>query len=108
WPRHRLTVRTGDGEFTAEALFVLRGRFYAGPWTLHPEAHLGQDALRVLALPRARRRDLVSLAARALVGMRAPHPAWRYLETDWLEVSSDQPVPVQADGDAVGLLPARI
>jgi diacylglycerol kinase (ATP) len=108
WPLHRLTVRTQHEEFEAEALFVLRAKFYAGPWTLHPEAHLGHDALRVLALPRARRRDVVSLAARALGGMRAPHPEWRYLETDWIDVTSDQPVPVQADGDSVGLLPARI
>ncbi len=108
WPLHRLTVRTEHEEFEAEALFVLRAKFYAGPWTLHPEAHLGHDALRVLALPRARRRDVVSLAARALGGMRAPHPEWRYLETDWIEVTSDQSVPVQADGDSVGLLPARI
>jgi diacylglycerol kinase (ATP) len=108
WPRHRLTVRTQDETFAAEALFVLRGRFYAGPWTLHPEAHLGHGALRVLALPRARRRDVLSLAGRALAGMRAPHPDWRYLEVDWLEVTSDQRVPVQADGDPVGVLPARI
>jgi diacylglycerol kinase (ATP) len=108
WPRHRLTVRTQAETFQAEALFVLRGRFYAGPWTLHPEAHLGHGALRVLALPRATRRDVASLAARALGGMRSPHPDWRYLETDRLEVTSDQRVPVQADGDPVGLLPARI
>lgn len=108
WPRHRLTVRTATEEFSAEALFVLRGKFYAGPWTLHPEAHLGHDALRVLALPRARRRDVMSLAARALAGMKAPHGDWRYLECDWLEVASDQPVPIQADGDPLGALPARI
>jgi diacylglycerol kinase family enzyme len=108
WPLHRLTVRTSEDAFEAEALFVLRGRFYAGPWTLHPEAHLGRNRLRVLALPRARRRDVAALATHALGGLRAPHPGWRYLETAWLEVTSDQPVPVQADGDSVGLLPARI
>lgn len=108
WPRHGLTVRAAGEEIAAEALFVLRGRFYAGPWTLHPEAHLGQDTLRALILPRARRRDVLSLAARALGGMKTPHPEWRYLETDSLEVTGDQPVPVQADGDPVGVLPARI
>lgn len=108
WPRHRLTVRTDGEEFEAEALFVLRGRFYAGPWTLHPEAHLGHGALRVLALPTARRRDVALLAAQAPRGMKAPHGAWRYLETDSLEVTSADPVPIQADGDPVGTLPARI
>jgi diacylglycerol kinase (ATP) len=108
WPRHRLTVRTGSEEFEAEALFVLRGRFYAGPWTLHPEAHLGHGALRVLALPTARRRDVASLALRAMGGMKAPLAGWRYLETDSLEETSADPVPVQADGDPVGTLPVRI
>lgn len=108
WPRHALTVRAGREEFTAEAVFVLRGRFYAGPWTLHPEAHLGQGALRVLALPRAARWDVASLALRALGGMKAPHQDWRYLEVDSLEIISDQPVAVQADGDPVSALPARI
>lgn len=108
WPRHPLTVRTDSEEFEAEALFVLRGKFYAGPWTLHPEAHLGHETLRVLALPRARRRDLASLTVRAMAGMKAPRGEWRHLETDRLEIASDQPVPVQADGDPVGALPARI
>lgn len=108
WPRHRLTVRTASEEFEAEALFVLRGKFYAGPWMLHRDAHLGHGALRVLALPRALRRDVASLAARALMGMRAPRSDWRYLECDSLEVTSEQAVPVQADGDPVGLLPARV
>jgi diacylglycerol kinase family enzyme len=108
WPRHALTVRAGDDEFEAEALFVLRGKFYAGPWTLHPEAHLGRNRLRVLALPRARRRDVAALALRALGGMKAPHSSWRYLEVPSIEVTSDQPVAVQADGDPVSALPARI
>ncbi len=108
WPRHALTVTAGGATFAAEALFVLRGKFYAGPWTLHREAHLGHGALRVLALPRARRRDLASLTTRALAGMRSPHPEWRYLECDSLEVVSDDPVPIQADGDPVGMTPARI
>lgn len=108
WPRHALTVRAGGEEFTAEAVFVLRGQFYAGPWTLHPGAHLGHGALRVLALPRARRWDVASLALRALGGMKAPHGDWRYLEVNSLEVASDQPVAIQADGDPVSALPARI
>ena len=34
WPRQQLQV-TADGEsFTAEAVFVLRGALYVGPWTL--------------------------------------------------------------------------
>jgi diacylglycerol kinase (ATP) len=108
WPLHRMTVRTETETFEAGALFVLRSRFYAGPWTLHREAHLGHESLRVLVLPQARRRDIAALARRALRGMHVPHPSWRYLETEWLEVVSDEPVPVQADGDPVGVLPARV
>lgn len=108
WPRHALTVRAGGEVFAAEALFVLRGKFYAGPWTLHPEAHLGRNRLRVLALPTARRRDVAALALRALGGMTKRHGDWRYLEVEALEVTSNHPVAVQADGDPVSALPARI
>ncbi|MFT4027933.1 MAG: hypothetical protein QM676_14200 [Novosphingobium sp.] len=51
---------------------------------------------------------MLSLAARMLGEMKAPHTEWRYLETDALDVTGGQPVPVQADGDPVDVLPARI
>ena len=108
WPRSPLQIVADGQAFTAEAAFVLRGRFYAGPWTLDPAAHLAHPRLRVLALPRCRRRDLIVLGLYAVTGSRKTHPSWHVLECDVLELSSETPVPMQADGDAAGHLPATV
>lgn len=108
WPRARLHIVADGQAFTAEAAFVLRGRFYAGPWTLDRAANLAHPRLRLLALPRCRRRDLIALGLYALTGSRRAHPSWRVVECDALEITSDAPVPVQADGDTAGLLPATV
>ena len=106
WPRSRVQIVADGQTFMAEAAFVLRGRFYAGPWTLDPAAHLAHPRLRVLARPRCRRRDLIALGLYALTGSRNAHPSWRVLECDVLEITGD--AAVQADGDAAGHLPATV
>ena len=108
WPRTPLRIVADGQTFTAEAAFVLRGRFYAGPWTLDPAAHLAHPRLRLLALPRCRRRDLIALGLYAVTGSRRAHPSWRVVECDALEITSAGPVPVQADGDSAGHLPANV
>lgn len=108
WPRAPLRIVADGQAFTAEAAFILRGRFYAGPWTLDRAAHLAHPRLRLLALPRCRRRDLIAVGLYALTGSRRTHPSWRVVECDSVEISSAGPVPVQADGDTAGLLPATI
>lgn len=106
WPRKKLRIDTGTQQFEAEALFVLRGRHYAGPWSLDSGARLGHEKLRVLALPHARRRDVVRLIGYVLAGTRRPDPRWRFIETDWLSADCDESQSVQADGDSVARTPA--
>ncbi|MXO84488.1 hypothetical protein GRI38_00350 [Altererythrobacter aurantiacus] len=101
WPRRPLAL-TIDGEpVAAEALFVLRGRFYAGPWTLDRQARLEHEKLRALALPHARRRDIVRLLTYALTGSRIPHGRWHFLEADRIEVRCASDTAIQADGDVI-------
>ena len=105
WPRRPVTIDTGDQRLQVETLFVLRGKFYAGPWTLDRGAHLKTEKLRILALPKARRRDMLLLALYALFGSRKPHGHWRFLEADRLTLSGGEGVPVQADGDVIANAP---
>jgi len=105
WPRHAFRLDTGSETLEAEALFVLRGRYYAGPWTLDRGAHLETGTLRILALPRARRRDMVRLLIHALTGSRRPDPRWRFVEAEQLTVTCAKSRPVQADGDLVAATP---
>lgn len=108
WPRKPVEIDTGDEHFTVEALFVLRGKFYAGPWTLDRGAHLGTDRLRILALEKARRRDMLSLLAYAIFGARKLGPNLRIMEADRVSILSPEPIPVQADGDDVARAPVDI
>ena len=108
WPHEPVTIDTGTERLDAEALFVLRGRYYAGPWTLDRQAHLEHERLRVLALPQARKRDLALLIGYAMLGSHRPHGKWRFLETERLTIESEHGHPVQADGDVVNQAPVTI
>jgi diacylglycerol kinase family enzyme len=107
WPRQRLTVRVADSEYQAEAAFVLKGRYFAGPWTLAPAAALTGAQLEILLLPRARRRDVVRLVLWATLSRRFADPRWLRFAAAEVEIDAAMPVPVQADGDIVGALPMR-
>lgn len=105
WPRPALRI-TADGEaLEAEALFVLRGAYYAGPWTLDREANLGRELLHVLVLPHARLRDLLAVVRYALTGSHRPNKAWRFLRVSELHAEADTEVPFQIDGDFAGHAP---
>lgn len=108
WPRTAIEVNCDGTVHRAEALFVLRGKFYAGPWTLDSQAGLLNDHLRVLILPRARRRDLAALALRAILGPGKPLPGTLVCDARRITVRSALPVPVQIDGDAGGTTPLEI
>ncbi|WP_374283185.1 diacylglycerol kinase family protein [Novosphingobium sp.] len=108
WPRTAIEVNCDGTVHRAEALFVLRGKFYAGPWTLDSQAGLLNDRLRVLILPRARRRDLAALALRTLLGPSKPMPGTLVCDARQVTVRSALPVPVQCDGDTGGTTPLEI
>lgn len=108
WPRQAMQVTCDGAAFTVEALFILRGNLYAGPWTLDRKASLSNPALRVLALPRARRRDLARLVFNALLGRERAAPDWLVLDARHMTISSDRPVPIQIDGDPGGSTPLEI
>lgn len=111
WPRPRIEANVDGVPYRAEAIFLLKGRFYAGPWTLDDLADLRKPEFRVLIMPRARRRDIARLALSAMVSPRLADPAWQRLSAQRVVLYGPQdatrPVPIQADGDILGQTPAR-
>ena len=108
WPRQRITV-TIDGEsHTAEAAYICKGRYYAGPWMIDDQARLGSDHFRVVLLDRARRRDLLRLALSAIISPRLADPRWLRLTAADITIAADSPLPIQADGDILATTPATI
>lgn len=108
WRRHPIEVEHDNGTFTAEAIFILRGRFYAGPWTLDHAASLTEDHMRILALPTARRRDVARVALHALLGGKRPAAHWLSVASKRLSVRGTEAVAVQIDGDHAGTTPLEI
>lgn len=105
WPRHALTVSANGEEYRCEAAFILKGRYFAGPWQLSADADQRDPGFQLLLLPHARRRDYVRLILSAVAFPTLASKQWIRLRTDSVEITSDTALLVQADGDIVTALP---
>lgn len=107
WTRQKCLV-TVDGEsFAAEAVFICKGRHYAGPWSLDQSADLRHDYFRVLLLEQCRRRDFLRLILASLFHPGLGDRRWIRRSARTVEVSGATGLPVQADGDILTSTPAR-
>lgn len=106
WPRHRIVLLADDREVACEAFYVAKCRYYAGRWSFAPGACVGDPALHVVALTKARRRDYLRFVLGLALGLRAESQKGVMVFTcRKLVVEADQPLPLQADGDIVGHVP---
>lgn len=108
WPRRQLSVEADGRTIACEAIYIAKGRYYAGPWSFAPGAAADDPLLHVVALRQARRRDFVRFL-------------WALLHHDDLTRDPNliqftcaslritgRDEPLQADGDIVAHLPAEI
>jgi diacylglycerol kinase family enzyme len=108
WPRPQLMVEADGQTVACEAVYVAKGRYYAGPWSFAPGAAADDPFLHVVAMKRARRRDFVRFL-------------WALLHHDDLARDANlvrfscsmlriegADAPLQADGDIVAALPVEI
>lgn len=109
WPRPRITLESNEGETDCEAFYVAKGRYYAGRWSFAPNARLDEPLLHVVALRRARRRDYARFVWILLRGGDvAALSNVAILTCTSLHATADSALPIQADGDIVGELPATM
>lgn len=109
WPRPQLRVVANGREVRCEAVYIAKGRLFAGPWSFAPEAALEQPLLHIVALRCAGRRDF----ARFLWMLWRAHrlsnsPNILSFTCTAVLVDGAPDLPLQADGDVVAHLPARI
>lgn len=109
WPRPRITLESNEGETDCEAFYVAKGRYYAGRWSFAPLARVEQPLLHVVALRQARRRDYLQFLA-AIVTGRDPSQLANVeaFTCTTLEARAAEALPIQADGDVVGVLPVTL
>jgi diacylglycerol kinase family enzyme len=109
WRRTPIRLRWAGGELDCEAFYVAKGRYFAGPWSFAPDADIAVPLLHVVALRRARRRDFARFAYALWRGRRVDAlPGAVAFTCTGLEAEAGAPLPIQADGDPVGALPASI
>ncbi len=111
WPRPRMVLTMDGRSLACEAVYIAKGRYFAGPWSLAPEARLTDKTLHVVALKCARRRDFLRFAWALLRGCDpATLPGVIALRGRQLTLECDGSVsiPVQGDGDIIASLPARV
>jgi len=109
WPRPAIRVTHDGQETTCEAVYIAKGRFFAGPWSFAPAASVEQPLLHVVALTRARRRDYARFVWALWRGRNlAGKPNISCFTCTELTLSGNSNLPLQADGDIVAWLPASL
>lgn len=106
WRRPCLTVSSGGMTVACEAVYVAKGRLYAGPWSFAPTAAVDEPLLHVVAIPRATRMAAIAFAW-DLLRRREPRNVIRFASAK-LTIAGDDRLGVQADGDIVARLPVEI
>lgn len=108
WPRHKVTVVADGNAHPCEAVFILKGRYFAGPYQISRDAALTHPKFQVLILPRARRRDYLRLMISAMILPSAASKRWIRISAETVEINAAEPLPVQVDGDIVAALPVKV
>jgi diacylglycerol kinase family enzyme len=108
WPRNPIDILIDGVSYQCEAAYLLNGKFYAGPWCLDPIASLRLPSVQVLMLPKARRRDYLRLIAATLIHPVFADARWQRRTGTSVELRSQSPLPVQADGDITATLPVSL
>ncbi len=108
WVRPALVVDVNGEQIACEAVYVAKGRYFAGPWQFAPAARLSAPDLHLVLLKRARRRDFVAFLLRMLTG-RVQEGGNVMLRTcTALGISGPVGHPVQVDGDIGPGLPLKL
>lgn len=111
WPRPRIQLSANGKTRTCEAIYIAKGRYFAGSWSFAPKARVSDRLLHVVALETARRRDFLRFAVTMLL-RRDPAKAKGTIaftcQALQIRCEGPGPIPVQADGDIVTQLPVDL
>jgi diacylglycerol kinase (ATP) len=102
-----LRVVADGRDILAHSVVVTKGRLYAGRFVIAPDANARGDDFHVVALQQPRRSDAIRHAAALPLGLLPRLPEVQLLRASVISIAGADG-PLQADGDAAGLLPAQV
>ena len=103
----RLTV---DGESRSGKMFdvvVANGKYFGGGMKMCPDAMPADGLLDVVTIGDVTKRDLVMTMPKIYRGTHLPHPRAEALRGRVVTLETDEPVPVELDGEQPGTSPVR-
>lgn len=109
WPRHHIVLTANGQSWDCEAVYIAKGRYYAGAWSFAPQAKVEDGQLHVVALKRARRREFFQFYWRLLSGSDVTDDSNVIaFSCTTLSLQSETPVPLQGDGDVLAMCPVEV
>jgi diacylglycerol kinase (ATP) len=103
-----LIVRADGIDHRAAGVIAAKGRYYGGPFVVAPHASLTDPAFELVLFRRAGRGAILRYAVALFLGRIARLGDVAILRAGTATVIGERSVPVQADGEIVGHLPAAI
>ena len=109
WQTGEMRV-TVDGESRSGKMIdamVCNGRFLGGGMMMCPDAEPDDGVFDVLLIGDVTKRDLAFVLPKTYKGKHLPHPRLELLRGSVVTVESDEPLPIELDGEQPGTTPAR-
>ena len=100
-----------DGERRSARMYdvvVANGRYFGGGMMICPEAEPDDGLLDVLMIGDLTKRDLLLTLPKTYRGRHLPHPKAELLRGAFVEIETDEPLPVELDGEQPGTTPMRL
>ncbi|HJS49594.1 MAG TPA: diacylglycerol kinase family protein [Gaiellaceae bacterium] len=109
WQTGELRVSV-DEEFRRGRMIdvvVANGRFLGGGMMMCPDAEPDDGVFDALLIGDVTKRDLLFVLPKTYRGKHLPHPRLEPLRGQVVTVESDEPLPIELDGEQPGTTPAR-
>ena len=109
WTNTEVRVRVDAEERTGRMheVVVANGRYLCGGMLMCPDASPDDGLFDVLLIGDVTKADLVRTLPKIYRGTHLPHPKAELLRGAAVSVDSDEPLPVQLDGEQPGTTPVR-
>ena len=110
WQNSRVLVELADGsrsEGPMHDVIVANGNWHGGGMKLAPDARQDDGAFDVVLIGDVSKLDFVTTAPKLYSGRYLSHPKVEPLRSPSVAITSDEPLPLEVDGEPIGTTPAR-
>jgi YegS/Rv2252/BmrU family lipid kinase len=109
WQTGEMRVTVGSETRSGRMIdaMICNGRFLGGGMMMCPDAEPDDGLFDVLLIGDVTKRDLAFVLPKTYKGNHLPHPRLELLRGSVVTVESDEPLPIELDGEQPGTTPAR-